>query len=260
MTEQLPEDTKIIEPEIDQVKEKLEAYLGEPLDPPKEEDTSKEETVEDTVVTPPVVEDKPSIDPNAIKEELKNELLKELKEKPPEETAEGEKAPWIRENRNPEGWEEISDWAAYVAEQKLIEKMKQAQEVMEKQESERLEAENKYLEEFNKNIDSQLEELRIAGHLPPVKNAQDENDEGRKAQYDLFKQLGEHNQKLIAEGKKPFDNVELFFYKHYKGKSSVPDGSKAPVLGGKTSVQQESKDDYYYDDIRKARSLRDLIG
>jgi len=267
-TDVTSEDTK-------EVLDKIETYLGDDflsrkfdedatLDlqeneketPIKEEEPKSEDkpVVEDKPAEPIV--DKPVIDEDkmveSIADRVRDKLVKDLGLSDKE--IDDDAPLWEKEDRNPQSYREIANYAA-----QMIEKKQEAKKI-ETAESEKKAHEldeeqfGVFEKSINKEWDDQMAELEASNKIP-------KGEEGKAARLDLFAIMGEIKDKRIAEGKPMITNLKEIYYEHYlprQNKVKQPAGADAPVGTGKKSVTSGDNQPYSYNELR-GKSMYDLI-
>lgn len=163
-----------------------------------------------------------------------------------------------REGRNPKDYEEIVNESNRIAElkvKKMLEERDRQALAKSEEEAKAREAElaksKQFEEDFNKMIDEEVAELYQNDKLPKVVNAEDPNDPGVKAKFELFKTMREVNEKRVKAGQTPITSVSRIFNNYYKPKDQ-PAGSDAPISDGRGSAHTEDKElGYTYADLKK---------
>lgn len=275
------------EPTIDvsneYVKDQVEKFMGEPIEVPIKNDSANEPT---PPATPEPPKEEPKIDLEAEKAKWRAEYENEQKSK---DVTDKEKAkdlaaqiqadatqpflitpPWDKEKRVPKDLTEVVSWIREenIAYTKAELKRERESEELQKKEAEE-QATKEYAETENKwNIywDTQLDELASKGKIPPISesikaklakgetlSAQDAKDPGVVARADIFN-LAQKNQNL---------NLKEVYYEYYvefsKNKNKQPAGANAPISAGRATKSDAENEEFTYDEIHGAKSLRDLL-
>lgn len=168
-------------------------------------------------------------------------LTKEEKEQVKDELT----PPWEeRGETKPKSWKEHAEYAADLAQWKRKKENEEITKIQEDNEKEAKEVNKRW----NDYWDSELKELEEAEKIPAVKDADDENDPGKKARIKLFAKMQEIGLARQKENKPPITSVKLIFYEHYEDEE--PGGANAPVSFGKRATgATKDDDDYSYDDV-----------
>jgi len=250
------QDKSLEETVADELKE---ADKETPEETPKEtpKESEKEEKSDKEDKTPAV-----EVDEKEIADKLKAEFMEDIRkklgfDKKDEEKAkeEGLTPPWIKEKRNPKDYNEVAEWGATIAENKI----KQQQEAQQQKQQQAVESQKARKQQLNEYWDEQLKELRELNKIPSVQDNTNPRDAGVSAEADLFTQLTDFNKKRIAEGKDQLLNLKEFAAYHYKPKREQPAGADAPVGGaGYVPPPTGGDEDFKYEDIHK-KSLEDII-
>lgn len=208
-------------------------------------------------------------------EELEEKKRQEADEKAKKEAEEArmkdELLPiYVREGRNPKDYAEINEEATRIAElkaEKLWEKKEAERQakIDEQKEAEKTEAQKKEdtQKQYDRYIDSQLDDLVKSNKLPPIKDDKDEKDLGVierrnlfKTMYDVNMKIAEENKTLPADQQKPLINsLKEIFYEHYKPMSTQPAGADAPIAGKTSVVTPTNEDEIDYKEIHKAKDF-----
>lgn len=260
--------------------EQLSKYLGEkvedgkvvePEESPKEVKKTKEpqENKTEAPVKEKVTE-KPDINIDEIKEEVKKTVSKEMADRITEALG-GEKATkaekdkyqaiaeefYEKNGRNPT-WHELIPFIVEEAKTSL----KQEQEMKAKEEEDRQKQMKEYqkqqTDKFNKDIDDQLNDLYASNKLPQIKDPNDPNDLGVVARRALFQKMMEVNQGRVKDGKSPIYSLKEIFYEHYTPPNRQPAGADAPISIGRGGSAPKSEGDYSYGEIHGAKSFIDM--
>jgi len=267
-TDVTSEDTK-------EVLDKIETYLGDDFLSRKFDEDATLDLQENEEETPikeeepkskdkPVVEDKPAepivdkpvIDEDkmveSIADKVRDKLVKDLGISDKE--IDDDAPLWEKEDRNPQSYREIADYAA-----QMIEKKQEAKKAaMTESEKKAHELEEEQFGVFEKSVykewDDQMAELEASNKIP-------KGEEGIAARVDLFAIMGEIKDKRIAEGKPMITNLKEIYYEHYlprQNKVKQPAGADAPVGTGKKSVTSGDNQPYSYNELRR-KSMHDLL-
>lgn len=231
----------------------------------KKDDTVEEKPEETTQVEIKTEEKKPetpAIDPEKLAETITQKvtdtLLTKMSGKTEAQLQEetGAQSPWAKENRNPKDWDEVANWMADIATQRIQKQMEEketARKAEEDKKAQEIETKKQQEEQAEKQIqtywNTQYKQLVDAGKITDTEDDKKE----------LFKQLSEVNKKLIAEQKPGIYNLAEFMMFHYKAPKKDAPGGDAPISGKNTTVNNSSNDSYKYSEIRRAKSLMDLI-
>jgi len=259
-------------------------FLGEDVTLEKKEEVEEEKTEDKEI---PKKEEKEievdedefgkKIAENIVKtqEEISNKKRQEEEEKAKKELEEtrmkDEMIPiYVREGRNPKDYAEINEEATRIAELKaeqLWEKKEAERQAKLNEQEEAKKTETQKKEEaqkqYDRYIDSQLDDLVKSNKLPPIKNDKDEKDLGVmerrnlfKTMYDVNMKIAEENKSLPPEQQKPLINsLKEIFYEHYKPMSTQPAGHDAPVAGKTSVVAPSNEDEIDYKEIHKAKDF-----
>lgn len=164
----------------------------------------------------------------------------------------GEPAPTWK----PKSWDDfpaLAEQKASEAVQKVLDDAKAAKDQADKAD-----------QEISNEIDTQVASLEAKGKLPPVGNASDPNDPGRRARaelYGLASRMGTMNLEMVADTMTQLHSTGM----HYDFKSNSwqrtnpkPAGQIAPVGSSQGSGGAMGSEGPSYDTIHKARSLSEL--
>jgi hypothetical protein len=211
---------------------KLEDIVGAPPEEPK---------IEEPVI-PEVKEEKPPFDAEKLKEEISEATAKKIIEattqqkEPKKEVDEELISPWAKEGRAPKDYEEVADWG--VEKKSILDRREREAELLKQQETaKQTEEYNKQqVADFNKYTDDQLGDLKAAGKI--------KTPEEQRA---LFQSMLDVNIARQKEGKAPIYSIKEIFYEHYKAPTAQPAGADAPISPGTGALASEGKEMDYKD-------------
>ena len=103
-----------------------------------------------------------------------------------------------------------------------------------------------YIKNVRSGWDFQTKELIEEGKLPAIKNAEDQEDAGVKAKNLLFSKMNEINAQRKEQGIPQTFNLHEVYNRFYKGGEVA--GADAPILGASIPTSGSSED-YAYEDI-----------
>ena len=246
--------TTVIEEEIpneykDIHETSIEDIVGAPS---KEEKAVEESKAPETLLKEEVKEEEIPFDPEAYKKEVLAEAAELIEKTTGTKEVKNEvdtelQSPWAKENRTPKDYEEVADWA--VEKKAILDK--RAQEEYTKQQAEQKkiaeETNKKQIDDFNKFVDEQLNDLYASGKLP-------KDEDSRKA---LFQAMLDVNVARSKAGKAPIYSIKEIFYEHYKAPNAQPAGADAPVSPSRSGAGTDMKE-LDYNDIHK-RSFFDIL-
>lgn len=254
------------EEEIVEVKEETNEYVDNRVKEFLGEDETSEviEEKEEEVKQEEVIEEKkPEINIEVEREKAKLEARQEtidkivqtLTGKSTEDLGEEEGfvPAWKKEGRNPKDYDEILEEATRYKEYK--DDLKHKEQV--KVEAQNQEVQQKNIKQWNEFWDGQINDMTKQGLLPTIEDEKDENDEGVKARKLLFQKMYEINQKAPAV---PVTSLKEIYLDNRNEFTSKNNSAKtAPVSAGRTETGAKTDDQFYYEDINKAKTLRDLV-
>jgi len=221
----------------------------EPKEPPKEPEKEPEKT------EPPKEPERidANIDPEKLAEDIASKLAEKNEPLVEEKTDQEEYQDWADKFKEESGKEPTwTDVASYLKEE-AVQELERRQEAKQKAEAEdrqaKAEAEKVRVEEFNKIVDEDLDDLYKAEKLTPIKDKDNPSDQGLLERKALFQAMLETNQKRVAENKRPIYSIKEIYYEHYTKPSAQPAGEDAPISLGKgtTSSDNEQEIDYAKD-------------
>ncbi len=275
--------------------EKKEAEAAKKEEKPEEK--SEEKPVEEP--KPEEKKEEPKIEPKVVTEDEAKRLADEAAKKAAEETSkefqgkideilnkdktlqEKQKeadeliSAWDKEGRLPKDYAELISETMRIAdakmeqrqkaiEEKAAEERKAQEEAKNKEVEDKKAQEQKALEDYNKQIATDLDEIISAKLLPRPADINEINnpetkDEAAKEIQKVFKFGIELNTKLKAEGKTPVTSLNKIFFLHYKPfvdanpakKSEQPAGADAPVSGSEHTTPDTPTDKIPYAQLHK---------
>ncbi len=185
----------------------------------------------------------------ALKGEQKPEVKGEIDQTPP----------WVKDNRNPKDWAEVTQWIAQTS--LLIQKQEAKKEADAKAEEEKgkttqnQQTEKQWTDYWNAQVADLTTAKKIPDIAPEVKakmdkgttlTAEEMRDEGLVARLDLYTLMKEKNRTSVKD----------VFYEDYQDfvKAKKPAGEDAPISAGRSNASTEGdKDEFSYEEIRGAK-------
>lgn len=172
-------------------------------------------------------------------------------------------------NPIPRSYDEIAAEAARIGKEEALavfraeqqaEKLRQAEDAQAKlkTEEDRQAAEKAKLDQLQKEMDADLNDLYATNKLPKVKDEKDPNDLGMKEFKNLFETAQRVNAERMASGKAPIRSLKLIYYEHYKPLIE-PAGKNAPVFGNESPVSHEAPEDRYIPARDRRKSMTQLF-
>lgn len=214
----------------------LTDIIGEPAE---EELVKAEEPAKEEVIEKP--EDKEvEFDPAKFKEDIVNEIVSkttQTKTEVKDEYADFEKEIWDKEKRTPT-YKEALEFVKISALKSIKEEQQKEVEAKQAEEKTRQEAEKTQIDSFNKYVDEQIDDLKVAGKIT--------TDDEKKA---LFQAMLEVNTQRAKENKPLIYSVKEIFYEHYKKPNQQPAGADAPVATGRGPSDTTDKELDYSKDV-----------
>lgn len=185
---------------------------------------------------------------------------KEEEDKPIKSAAEEYLEKAKEEGKTPT-WEEAMAFLEESAANKAIAAIKAEQETTAKVEQERVETQRQQeqtaVDNYNKIVDEDLNDLYSANKLTPIKDKENPSDQGVVERKALFQAMLEVNQDRLNKGLRPVTSIKEIYYEHYTKPSAQPAGKDAPVsLGDKgINADEDNQEIDYVRDVRKPWSL-----
>lgn len=240
---------------LQNVNEKLEKFLGEPIDDePEVKADPPEEKPTETIVDPPKEEEKkeevtvPPVDTEKLKEEMTKEITETIVERitgKKEENLE-EKSPWEKEGRDPKDWNEVVKWSTEQAKKAVQLELEEKEKALKEQEEKNKVNQEEYTKKANEYWDNQINDLTTSGKV------------SKEELKDFWQQVLDVNTQLAEEGKPHIVSLTDFYLFHYKPKTKEVAGARAPVMGGKAKVTPQEDDDDDYMTLHRT-PMRNLI-
>jgi hypothetical protein len=261
------------EPEKDKLEEDVVAKKKERIQKAKEEEDKKDEELvkktSDETAKKVAEETK-----EAFKTEIQKILDKPIDDQAKQKEADELIASWEKDGREkklPKDYQELIQETQRIAEVKakrtmddmLAKRDEEAKVQREKEETEKKtteEARTKQVENFNKRIETELEELGMAKviELPEDRkeiNNSETKDEKAKNVQKFFEYGIKYNQEQTKKGLPPETSLTKLYFLHYKPevdanppkKDEQPAGADAPIAGNNNTPSSEApKDKYSY--------------
>lgn len=222
-----------------------------PIEKKAKEVVPDKDVVETAVEAPKEVEKEVVVDADTFKKEIIDEIKQAIPQTP-QETKEAKDAideyleTAEKEGRTPT-YKEALKYLKDVAKNELKEEFakeeearrKQAQELKEKSDQEIAQRE----QEIKSSLEEEMNELISNGKIPAVKDANDPQDPGVRAQVSILNRMMEVNQDRVKNGQQAILSVGRIFSNYYKEEVEQPAGADAPISAGSRVAPHAQPDD-----------------